>query len=98
MTEQHLKDLIAAQGKRITTLSRRVTRLEKAPALRPSGKFVIMKDGDAADKWFATEEALLQMNSTFHTVAYDEDGRVMRRFSPARDWASICPSERLRIA
>lgn len=67
------------------------------PAPAPRHKHVIVKSGDYASKWFASEAALLRLNPNFRTLAYNSAGVIMRRFT-GRDWNSIFPGERLRIA
>lgn len=66
------------------------------PAPLPSGDFVIVKSGDLAGNWFATEADLLQLNPDFKTLAFRSDGSIMRRFT-SRSWGDIYPPERLRI-
>mgnify|MGYP000326850443 CR=1 FL=1 len=92
---------------RLAALEQRVAGQAPAPPAPPAPAppapvttvpvYVIVKSGDAASNWVATEAVFLRLNPDFPTVAYNAAGGVMRRFSPARRWNDIYPPERLRI-
>ena len=102
---QELKDLIAGLTDAVLSLGKRVAGVEAkthshTPAPRPKPKprveYVIVKGGDVAGKWFASEAALLALNTDFKPIAYTAAGGIMRRFT-RRSWGDIYPPERLRI-
>lgn len=96
-----LLNLINKLGKRMDGLASAVAALQGKPAPKPPAPaapvYVIVKSGDTASKWVATEAAFLKLNPNFPTIAYTATGGIMRRFSPARRWNDIYPPERLRI-
>ena len=99
---EELSGRITALTEEVAAVARDVDALKKAPAPTPapappapSRNHVIVKHGDAASKWFAREANLLRLNLNFRDVAYGQDGHILQRFSPRRDWNLIIPDERL---
>ena len=87
-----------------TPLAFRLGQLEKGIAplddvapgnLVPSRDYVIVTSGDKASKWFESQGDLLRLNPNFPRVAYGNDGHVMQRFDPPRDWNGVALDERL---
>ena len=86
---------VAENEKDIATLQKQPTPVPAPAPTPPSRNHVIVKPGDTAGKWFSREADLIHLNKNFRDIAYGQDGHIIRRFTPRRDWNFIIPDERL---